>query len=293
MRKIDKKNNFKKVNLIAEQRYLVSKGITESFHQPDGTLIGVDHNHQPIKEYGQSNQYDLRQDENMDALVSTILSYLGKEKTNNAAIANDNKVIIYNELLQKLMQMSPASNLNNGENGNEVYTNNPEAMAAYLNKNGISNFVLIDSNNKPYPTAGDDSELNEDGFEDYSGELRTTGDYPWTSFLGDKEKGEEEGRRNEIAKEKFQYEFNNAYKGQVIETTDGRYFFKNLKYVNNFGRYDLIFMKPKSEGDWTDKTLWVKYDPSNGYYVDSNDDIDLVDKDSVDKVIEMLKYNRE
>ena len=50
MRKIDKKNNFKKVNLIAEQRYLVSKGITESFHQPDGTPIGVDHNHQPIKE---------------------------------------------------------------------------------------------------------------------------------------------------------------------------------------------------------------------------------------------------
>lgn len=160
MRKIDKRVNLKKVNLIAEQRYLNAKGISESFHEADGTPIGVDHNHQPINEYSQSNQYDLRQDENMDTLVSMILSYLGKEKTNNAAIANDNKVIIYNELMQRLMQMSPASNLNNGENGNEVYTNNPEAMAAYLNKNGMSDFVLIDSNNKPYQTPGDDSELN-------------------------------------------------------------------------------------------------------------------------------------
>lgn len=36
---------------------------------------------------------------------------------------------------------------------------------------------------------------------------------------------------------------------------------------------------------------WIKYDPSNGYYVDSNDDNELIDKDSVDKVINMLKYN--
>jgi hypothetical protein len=293
MRKTDKKLNFKKVNLLTEKRYLDSKGLlNESFHEPDGTPIGVDSMHRPVTEYGQSNQYDLRQDENMDTLVSMILSYLGKEKTNNAAIANDNKVIVYNELLQKLMQMSPASNLNNGENGNEVYTNNPEAMAAYLNKNGVSNFTLIDSNNRPYPTAGDDTELNEDGLGDYSSELRSTGDYPWTTFLGDKQRGEDENMRNKQASEKFKAEFNNAYKGEAIETTNGRYFFETLKYTNNFGKYDLIFTKPKSEGDWSDKMLWIKYDQSNGYYIDSNDDIELLDKDSVDKVINMLDYNK-
>lgn len=292
MRKIDKKNNFKKVNLIVEQRYLDSKGISESFHQADGTPIGVDVNHQPITEYGQSNQYDLRQEENMDTLVSMILSYLGKEKTNNAAIANDNKVIVYNELIQKLMQMSPASTLNNGENGNEVYTNNPEAMAAYLNKNGMSNFVLIDSNNRPYPTAGDDSELNEVGIGDYSTELRNTGNHPWTTFLGDKEKGEDENIRNQKASVKFKDEFNNAFKGQAINTTNGRYFFETLKFTNNFGKYDLIFSKPKTDMEFSDKILWIKYDQANGYYVDSNDDIELMDKDSVDKVIDMLQYNK-
>ncbi|TXG80895.1 MAG: hypothetical protein E6R13_07345 [Spirochaetes bacterium] len=157
MRKIDKKKNFKKVNLLIEQRYLESKKIVESFHQPDGTPIGVDRNHQPITEYGQSNKFDLRQEENMDTLVSMILSYLGKEKTNNPAIANDNKVIIYNELIKRLQQLSPASTLNNGENGKEIYTNNPEAMNAYLTNLGLGNFILIDSNGKPYPTGSEDS----------------------------------------------------------------------------------------------------------------------------------------
>jgi hypothetical protein len=283
MRKIDKKNNFKKVNFLVEQRYLNAKGLSESID---------DIASEPIMEYGQSNQYDLRQEENMNSLISMILSYLGKEKTNNAAIANDNKVIVYNQLIQKLMQMSPASNLNNGENGNEVYTNNPEAMAAYLNKNGMTNFVLIDSNNRPYPTAGDDSELNEVGFDDYSTELRNTGNHPWTTFLGDKDKGEDENIRNQKASVKFKDEFNNAFKGQAINTTNGRYFFETLKFTNNFGKYDLIFSKPKTDMEFSDKMLWIKYDQANGYYIDSNDDIELMDKDSVDKVIDMLQYNK-
>ena len=49
MRKSDKLKNFKKINLIVENRYLESKGIvTESFHDVDGTPIGVDSNHMPI-----------------------------------------------------------------------------------------------------------------------------------------------------------------------------------------------------------------------------------------------------
>jgi len=283
MRKIDKKNNFKKVNLLVEERYLNSKGIVESIQEFDVA---------PIMEYGESNQYDLRQEENIDTLLSMILSYMGKEKTNNAAIANENKVIVYNELIKRLQQLSPASTLNNGQNNREIYTNNPEAMAAYLNNVGVSNFVLIDSNGRPFPTAGDDSELNEVGFDDYSTELRNTGNHPWTTFLGDKEKGEDENIRNQKASVKFKEEFNNAFKGQAINTTNGRYFFETLKFTNNFGKYDLIFSKPKTDMEFSDKMLWIKYDQANGYYIDSNDDIELMDKDSVDKVIDMLQYNR-
>ena len=51
MRKSDKKLNISKVNLLAEQRYLESKGlISESFHNQDGTPIGVDHMHRPVNE---------------------------------------------------------------------------------------------------------------------------------------------------------------------------------------------------------------------------------------------------
>lgn len=151
MRRFDKKLKVEKANILAEKRYIESKGlISESFHSPDGTPIGVDHKQQPIKEYSDSNKYDLTNEANMDSLVSMILSYLGKEKTNSASIANDNKIIIYNDLIKKLMQMSPASSLNNGKNGNEIYTNNPEMMADYLTKIGLNNFVLIDSSGNPY-----------------------------------------------------------------------------------------------------------------------------------------------
>jgi hypothetical protein len=51
MRKIDKKKNFRKVNMLVEQRYLQDKGIVlESFHDVDGKPIGVDHMHRPVSE---------------------------------------------------------------------------------------------------------------------------------------------------------------------------------------------------------------------------------------------------
>jgi hypothetical protein len=49
MRKFDKLYNLQKANILAEQRYLESKGVlNESFHNPDGTPIGVDRYHRPI-----------------------------------------------------------------------------------------------------------------------------------------------------------------------------------------------------------------------------------------------------
>jgi hypothetical protein len=49
MRKYDKKLKIQKANILVEKRYLESKGlISESFHSPDGTPIGVNHKHEPI-----------------------------------------------------------------------------------------------------------------------------------------------------------------------------------------------------------------------------------------------------
>ena len=65
MRKSDKLKNFKKINLIVENRYLESKGIiTESFHEADGTPIGVDSNHMPIQENNEEEVKNLSREIN-------------------------------------------------------------------------------------------------------------------------------------------------------------------------------------------------------------------------------------
>ena len=133
MRKIDKKHNIAKVNLLAEQRYLESRGlISESLQE-------VDDNHDsvvPVNEYGQSGQYDLSNQANMDSLVTIIASYLSGEKTNNKAVANDNKVIIFNDLIKNILGRVPASNFNYAGNANQIYTNDETAMMEYLRKIG-------------------------------------------------------------------------------------------------------------------------------------------------------------
>jgi hypothetical protein len=144
MRKSDKKHNIAKVNLLAEQRYLESKSlISESLQEVDGTPIGVNGNHNPINEYGQSNEYDLSNDQNMDKLVSYIASYFSSDKTNDKGVANDNKAIVYNTLIKKIFELSPVSSMNVGNNQNEYYTNNPEMMDAFLKKVCINDFTLI------------------------------------------------------------------------------------------------------------------------------------------------------
>lgn len=51
MRRFDKKKNIEKANLLAEQRYLESKGlIKESFYDINGAPIGVNHKHEPVTE---------------------------------------------------------------------------------------------------------------------------------------------------------------------------------------------------------------------------------------------------
>lgn len=86
MRRFDRKKSVKKANLLAEQRYLQSKGlINESFHDIDGTPIGVDRNHMPIKsenefipgvsdsDYGLTVNMIATRLENGDEIYETIL----------------------------------------------------------------------------------------------------------------------------------------------------------------------------------------------------------------------------
>ena len=48
MRRFDKKKNMEKANLLAESRHLNRGLIKESFHEADGTPIGVNSRHEPI-----------------------------------------------------------------------------------------------------------------------------------------------------------------------------------------------------------------------------------------------------
>ena len=72
----------------------------------------------------------------MDSLVTIIASYLSGEKTNNKAVANDNKVIIFNDLIKNILGRVPASSFNYAGNANQIYTNDETAMMEYLRKIG-------------------------------------------------------------------------------------------------------------------------------------------------------------
>ena len=126
----------------------------------------------------------------------------------------------------------------------------------------------------------------------YRSNLQNTGNYPWTTYLGNKEKGESDKKQNIKDKEGFENEFKKSYAGQTIETTNGLYTFFDIKYKNNYGNYDLIFTKPKGENDWSGANLFITYDQTLGYYIDEYKGIKLTDADSEEKVIEMLSYNK-
>jgi hypothetical protein len=257
MRKSDKKKNFLKVNLLAEQRYLQSKGVvSESFHGVDGKPIGVNEKHMPIKE---NNEMDL---EANPALLNNIISQISDI-------------------------VAPYIGINVADKA--VANHNWEAILTAFNQRFSRNSKYKDEFGKEYS-----KNLEEDDLSDYRGEMLKTGDYPWSTFLGDKGKGEDEQTRNSEASKNFMQQFNRAYMGQTIETTNGVYAFSNIKYRNNHGNYDLIFTKPKGENDFMDKTLWIAYDPTDGYYMldKQGDGIQLTDNESEQKVIEMLSYNK-
>ena len=123
--------------------------------------------------------------------------------------------------------------------------------------------------------------------------LKNTGNYPWTTYLGNKEKGESDKKQNIKDEEGFKNEFKKKYGGQTIETNVGTYTFFDIKFESNYGDYKLLFTRPpKDENEYSDIGLWIWYDPTNGYHIDNREGIKLNDSESEEKVKEMLSYNK-
>jgi hypothetical protein len=97
-----------------------------------------------------SNPYDLSnpsvKEEFFNDLISVWTKYCG-QNPNSSAIANDNRVILYNMLndgtiRSKINQIWSPSNLNLGSHGREYPTANPDMMDSHLKNVGITNFEL-------------------------------------------------------------------------------------------------------------------------------------------------------
>ena len=97
-----------------------------------------------------SNKYDLSEKENLDEFMDQIVTlwnqYTG-HKPSNAAIANDNRVLLFNLLMdgglaEVINQRIVPTSLHQGSHGNEYWSNNPDQMGEFLNKMGRSNFQL-------------------------------------------------------------------------------------------------------------------------------------------------------
>jgi hypothetical protein len=97
-----------------------------------------------------SSKYDLSEKENLEEFIYQLTSiwnqYTG-HKPSNAAVANDNRVLLFNmlesgELAKLINQIIVPTSLHQGSSGNEYWSNNPDQMSEFLNKMGRTNFQL-------------------------------------------------------------------------------------------------------------------------------------------------------
>lgn len=123
MRKYDKKLKIQKANILAEKRYLESKGlISESFHSSDGTPIGVNRNHEPIGS-GAESQDDATIISRIEVLKDALR---GVELSGDEEQANSIRVLIQdlkNELdSRKNIDRDAFGREINEEDGNDLFT---------------------------------------------------------------------------------------------------------------------------------------------------------------------------
>ena len=277
MRKSDKLKNFKKANLLAENRYFESKGFeSESFDEIDETQMGVDSNHMQIQE---NDEMDLETnpkllDNIMTGILNVVNPYINRQI--GAGLANNN----WEVLLKKIPILF-----------NQELTRNRKYKDEFGKEYSKLNNVQGGKLDEEYLSEG------EDNLGLYKAEMKKTGDYGWTYNNGQKERAADEEIRNKKAKEAFKHNFMQKYMEQTINTTDGVYTFDNIHYLSNYGDYLVIFTRPSNDNDNVIRgheiLLWLVYDVTNGYYVkDNKKDIKLTDEDSKNKVKEMLSYNK-
>jgi hypothetical protein len=276
MRKGDKKHNMSKVNLLAEQRYLESKGLINEDPIGGGYLGDIGH----------------VDGKNELAMVKRQVEDLKPNFTINYEAL---KVMgLYLEITYDLnSKLYKVRNANNGKfyANNILYTQCVDCE--FRTADEVVKFIRRKAEGGDVKFMPQQNEGVEEGdLNTYRSNLQNTGNYPWTTYLGNREKGESDEKQNIKDKEGFENEFKKSYVGQTIQTTNGIYTFFDIKYKNNYGNYDLIFTKPKGENDWSDTNLWITYDPTQGYYIDEYKGIKLTDADSEEKVIEMLSYNK-
>jgi hypothetical protein len=102
--------------------------------------------------YSDGGKYNLSSQENVEGMMRDIVGilakYTGTNSTDNAAVANDNRVILYNmlnsgEFKKNISQIIPPSSMHQAydheNNKAQYWTNNPDAMAEFLNSIGITN----------------------------------------------------------------------------------------------------------------------------------------------------------
>jgi len=106
---------------------------------------------QPVKEEGTltegTSDYDLTNGGNIDNMMRDVISILGKyvgtHSTNNGAVANDNRIIMYDlinsgKFKGKVQQMLSPQDMHKGSSGREVLTNNEGEMVRFLKSLGVN-----------------------------------------------------------------------------------------------------------------------------------------------------------
>jgi hypothetical protein len=126
--------------------------------------------------------------------------------------------------------------------------------------------------------------FNELKTQTYADIMNNTEKYPWVKFLGDKFKKSDKMKNvNKLANEHFTKKIMDEFKESEIVNGDKKYKFENIKFNSNWTNYDLVF-----KGD---NTIYIKFDPTVGYYLGYGIKDDL-DNKSKKLINDMFKYMR-
>jgi hypothetical protein len=346
MRRIDKKLNMMKANLLAETRHLESKGLISENNaerssaelsnerlarlginpytgeksisgtqktNPDIIALAKDINNSAvgnikkqkelIKKVSEENKFDKKTEYNLIIAVEKIRKKITSlEEGETPVIENNNEMDLeenpkkLNDIIRQIrVIVNPYIDIHIGA---AIANHNWEAILTAFNQSLSRNSKYKDEFAKEYSKLAENSLyenrlFEEDDLSNHKGEMSKTGDYPWVRNAGNNREADRQEAVNKNAKENFEKIFNNTYMGQAIETTNGLYTFKSIKYNNNHGNYDLMFTKPKGENDFMDKTLWITYSSTDGYYITNKQgEVQLTDDKSKEKVTKMLSYNK-